>query len=214
MKRRTFLRSTAALAAGALLIPDAVPAGWRSAPPLNRGVGRRLSNLSQSVEKEMIVKEIEQAGPPVSRVAAGEDQFGEHRGLGVSAITFKVTPKDSNDLFIIENTFHEKGGPARHLHYYQDEWFYAVEGEFIAEVGQERFKLKPGDSLLAPRKVPHVWAYTGGSTRGRILIAFMPAGKMEAFFREVTKANAMPPQNPELWRAHDMELLGPPLSVE
>jgi len=42
----------------------------------------------------------------------------------------------------------------------------------------------------------------------------MPAGKMEAFFREVTKANAMPPQDPELWRAHGMELVGPPLSIE
>lgn len=28
--------------------------------------------------------------PPVCLVAAGEDQFAEHRGLGVSAITFKV----------------------------------------------------------------------------------------------------------------------------
>ena len=147
---------------------------------------------------------------PVLRVAANEDQFGEHRGLGVSAITFKVTPKDNNGIFIIENTFHEKGGPAKHLHYDQDELFYAVEGEFLLEVGQERFRLKPGDSALAPRKIPHVWAYTGGS-RGRMLIAFMPAGKMEAFFREVTKANAMPPQDPELWRAHGMELLGPPL---
>jgi quercetin dioxygenase-like cupin family protein len=151
--------------------------------------------------------------PPTLLVAAGEDQFGEHRGLGVSAITFKVTPKDSNGLFIIENTFHAKGGPARHLHYDQDEWFYAVEGEFILEVGQGRFRLKPGDSILAPRRTPHVWAYAGGSPRGRILIAFMPAGKMEAFFREVTKANAMPPQDPALWRAHGMELLGPPLSV-
>jgi len=34
------------------------------------------------------------------------------------------------------------------------------------------------------------------------------AGYMEAFFREVTKANAMPPQNPELWRMYGMDLLG------
>ena len=61
-------------------------------------------------------------------VAANEDQFGEHRELGVSEITFKVTPKASDGVFIIENTFHEKGGPAKHLHYDQDEWFYAVEG--------------------------------------------------------------------------------------
>jgi len=150
--------------------------------------------------------------PPILRVAAGEDRFGEQRGLGVSAIQFKVSPQDSNGILIIENTFRAKGGPARHLHHDQDEWFYAVEGEFIVEVGQERISLNPGDSLLAPRQVPHVWAYVG-DIRGRMLIAFMPAGKMEAFFREVTKANAMPPQDPELWRTHGMELLGPPLAV-
>lgn len=150
----------------------------------------------------------------IHKVGAGEDVFGERRGLGISLISFKVVPKDSSGLFIIENTFHEKGGPARHLHYEQDEWFYAVEGDFIVEVGQERFTLKPGDSLLAPRKIPHVWAYAGGGARGRMLITFMPAGKMEAFFREVTKANAMPPQDPELWKTHGMELLGPPLKME
>ena len=145
-------------------------------------------------------------------VAAGEDRFGEHRGLGVSTIAFKAVPHDSSGLLILENIFHAKGGPARHLHYDQDEWFYALEGEFLIEVGQERRRLQPGDSLLAPRQVPHVWAYVG-ETRGRILITFMPAGTMEAFFREVTKANAMPPQDPQLWRAHGMELVGPPLAV-
>ena len=145
-------------------------------------------------------------------VGAGADRFGQHRGLGISTISFKVVPQDSRDQLIIENTFRARGGPARHLHHDQDEWFYAVAGEFIIEVGEERFNLNPGDSILAPRKVPHVWAYVGDST-GRMLIAFMPAGKMEAFFREVTKANAMPPQDPALWRAHGMELMGPPLSV-
>ncbi len=150
---------------------------------------------------------------PALWVGAGTDRFGEHRGLGISAISFKVVPQDSRDQLVIENSFWARGGPARHLHHDQDEWFYAVEGEFIIEVGGERFNLKPGDSVLAPREVPHVWAYVGDST-GRMLIAFMPAGKMEAFFREVTKANAMPPQDPALWRAHGMELIGPPLPVD
>jgi len=150
----------------------------------------------------------------IKKVLACEDQFGEHRGLGISEISFKVIPRDSSGFFVIENTFHEKGGPAKHLHYEQDEWFYVVEGEFIVEVGPERFELKAGDSLLAPRKVPHVWAYSGDGARGRMLITFMPAGKMEAFFRAVTKTNAMPPQDPELWKAHGMELLGPPLKLE
>jgi len=145
-------------------------------------------------------------------VTAGKDKYGEHRGLGISAISFKVTPADSSGLLIIENTFQAKGGPARHLHYNQDEWFYVTKGEFLFEVGQEKLRMNPGDSLLAPRNVPHVWAYAGDDV-GSILISFMPAGKMESFFREVTKANAMPPQDPALWRAHEMELLGPPLAV-
>ena len=154
----------------------------------------------------------ESASPVVRHVAAGADQFGEVRSLGISTIAFKVVPHDGNGLLIIENTFHAKGGPARHLHNDQDEWFYAVEGEFILDVGLERFRLNAGDSVWAPRNVPHVWAYVGNSV-GRMLVTFMPAGKMEAFFREVTKANAMPPQDPALWQAHGMALLGPPLPV-
>lgn len=153
----------------------------------------------------------EETGATAVRVPAGEDRFGERRGLGVSHLAFKVTPADSAGVLVLENTFHSPGGPARHAHYSQDEWFYVAAGEFLMEVGSERFALRPGDSVLGPRGVPHVWAYIGGAEPGRIVIAFFPAGQMEAFFREVTKADAMPPQDPALWRRHGMELLGPPL---
>ena len=153
------------------------------------------------------------SGPASVHVAAGAERFGEERGLGISTIAFKVSSRDSGGLLILENTFRAKGGPARHLHHDQDEWFYALEGEFLIEVGHDRFSLRSGDSRLAPRNLPHVWASVG-ENGGRILIAFQPAGRMEAFFRTVTQANAMPPQDPELWRAHGMELLGPPLAVE
>ncbi|HEU5330806.1 MAG TPA: cupin domain-containing protein [Thermomicrobiales bacterium] len=152
------------------------------------------------------------AVPPVVYLPAGEDRFGERRSLGISTIAFKVLPSDASGVLIIENTFHAPGGPARHLHYEQEEWFYAAEGEFLLEVGNERFQLRSGDAVLAPRRVPHVWAFIGAG-RGRMLITFTPPGQMEAFFRAVTKANAMPPQDPALWRAHGMELVGPPLPV-
>ena len=160
--------------------------------------------MNESISSEM---------PSALLLAAGADREGESRGLGISMIAFKVSTPNPSDLFVLENTFLTKGGPARHLHHDQEEWFYVLEGSFLLEVGAERFRLQPGDSLLAPRQVPHVWAFVGEG-RGRILIAFLPAGNMEAFFREVTKANAMPPQDPALWRAHGMELLGPPLPVE
>ena len=161
--------------------------------------------------------ELREAAPPADasiarRVPKGADRFLEERGLGVSTIQFKVAGPESPGLLVLENTFHAKGGPARHLHVAQDEWFYAVEGAFDLEVGDERHHLMPGDSAFAPRGVPHVWAHVGEG-RGRMLIAFAPAGQMEAFFRTVTARDAMPPLDPALWRAHGMELLGPPLPV-
>jgi mannose-6-phosphate isomerase-like protein (cupin superfamily) len=150
-------------------------------------------------------------GPPTRLVAAGEDRLGERHGLGVSTIDFKVIAPDGG-LLVLENTFHAKGGPPRHLHLEQDEWFCALESEFAIEIGDEELTLRPGDSVLGPRGVPHVWAHVG-ERRGRILVVFAPAGRMEAFFREVTKADAMPPQDPALWRAYGMQLLGPPLRV-
>lgn len=154
-------------------------------------------------------------GQSIHRVAAGEDLYGEYRGrgVGVSTISFKVTSPDPNGLLVVENTLYKKRGPVRHLHYDQDEWFYCVEGEFIFEIGPERMSLSPGDSILAPRKVPHVWAFIGG-TQGRILIAFMPAGNMEAYYREVLKANTLLSQDPAFWRAYGMEWLGPPLPID
>lgn len=145
-------------------------------------------------------------------VPNGKDCLDENHGLGISRIDFKVLSREDSHLLILENTFHDKGGPARHLHYDQDEWFYVIEGEFIFEIGDERVRLHPGDSLLGPRRIPHVWAFVGDQ-EGRILIVFTPAGQMKAFFRKVTKTNAMPIQDSEFWQSHGMELLGPPLKI-
>jgi len=42
------------------------------------------------------------AFPPILRVKAGEDCFGERCGLGVSFVDFKVVPQDSSGLLILE----------------------------------------------------------------------------------------------------------------
>ena len=133
--------------------------------------------------------------------------------MGITALRYKVVQEDTEGrLLINEQTMLGRGGPPRHLHLEQDEWFYSVRGEFILEIGKERYRLNAGYSVLAPRRVPHVWAYVGDGP-GRILIAFTPAGKMQHFFDETVKSKSMPGQDPAFWQAHGMELLGPPLSV-
>ena len=68
--------------------------------------------------------------------------------------------------------------------------------------------MKPGDSVLAPRNVPHVWAYIGEQP-GRMIIAFSPAAKIESYFEETSKPGAKP-NDPKRYEAHGMKLLGPP----
>jgi len=158
--------------------------------------------------------------PKLTRVPAGEDRFREHHTIGISSTDFKVATKDTNGgLFIMEHTNRKKGGPPRHLHHNEDEWFYALEGGYIIEVGSERCRLKSGDCILAPRGVPHAWAFVG-DTPGKMLIAFAPANKMEEFFRSTNARRGGAystwddPNEKERFRAFGLELLGPPLSVE
>ena len=151
----------------------------------------------------------------VNVVRAGEDRLGEHHTIGVSTTAFKVlTRESSGGLFIFEHSSSKKGGPPRHLHHNEDEWFYVIEGQYLVEIGSVRLQLKPGDSVLGPREMPHTWAFVGDSP-GRLIIAFAPANKMEAYFRyteKLRKGNEYT-NDAEIFRAYGMELLGPPLPI-
>ena len=161
-------------------------------------------------------------GPPAVRgsngVFVGAEQ--DHRGsprtvLGGLQINTKVAPEETgNDLFIIEHSDEAKGGPARHVHHAQDEWFYVLVGSYVLEVGDERFELGPGDSAFAPRAVPHVWAHTSEG-EGRLLIGFQPAGLMDSFFTALSGLGNAPSQEAfqRLFGEHGMTVVGPPLQV-
>ena len=149
-------------------------------------------------------------------VRARQDRSGRPRRVfGGLRIDAKVPPEDTGgDLYIIEHTDEEKGGPPRHVHHAQDEWFYVLEGSYRIHIGEDRFDLGPGDSILAPREVPHVWAHVSEG-EGRLLIAFQPAGQMESFLDALAGMGSAPA--PEamaaLFASHGMTMLGPPLSV-
>jgi mannose-6-phosphate isomerase-like protein (cupin superfamily) len=149
-------------------------------------------------------------------VPNGKNRFDEELMIwGVIPLQIKVSSADTaGSLFVFEHADMGKGGPPRHFHYEQDEWFYAVEGEFAFEVGDERFTLRPGDSLFAPRMVPHVWAYVGEEP-GTLLLAVRPAGSLEAFFIENCAMNRLPtPEEAERsFAAHGMKVVGPPLAL-
>ncbi len=159
----------------------------------------------------------EGAKTPTAFVPAGEDRFRRLRDIHFTrtAIDIKVSTLDTDGgLSVLEITSFDEGGPARHLHHEQDEWFYVVEGEYVIEVGEERYELGPGDSVLAPRKVAHVWAHVGEGT-GRQIAALQPAGQIEAFFDELATLGGGPEREAlrRVFSSHGMELIGPPLPI-
>jgi quercetin dioxygenase-like cupin family protein len=179
MKRRSFLKATAAL----------LPAA-----------GLKELALAQAA--------VGQAATELHLVEAGQDRFGETHSRGFSTILFKVAAKDTGgSMFVIEHANLTKGGPPLHLHLYQEEWFYVMEGEVLFQVGDARKRLRAGDSILGPRNVPHAFTSVGEKP-GRMLIAFTPAGKMEEFFR-ATAVPSMPAFDAEMFRRFDMKYVGP-----
>jgi mannose-6-phosphate isomerase-like protein (cupin superfamily) len=147
------------------------------------------------------------------KVVAGQDRFNKSRSIGVSSTTFKVaTPDTAGALFAMEQANTKPGGPPRHLHYDQDEFWYVLAGEYVFEVGSDQYRVQAGDCVLGPRKVPHAWAFVGESP-GRLLIAFTPAGKIQEWFERDRKKGEYV-NDAALYHAFGMELLGPPLSLQ
>lgn len=149
----------------------------------------------------------------VSVVPAGADRTGEaHKAARADThLDFKVLTTETNGrLFVMENRNMLRGGPPRHIHFEQEEWFYLVEGSAVVlEVGDKKVRLTPGDSVLAPRAVPHVWAYLGPEP-GRMLFAFTPAARIEDFFVQQSRPGAKV-GDPRVFEAHGMKVVGPPL---
>lgn len=184
---------------------------------------RNFLGLSLGAVPAVVLGQDASSTPPASgthtpvHVPAGVDRFKEPCLIADhSVIDRKVASADTaGQLFVIENHAQGRFGPPRHVHHDQDEWFHVISGVVVLEVGEQKYRLLPGDSVLAPRGIPHVWAQVAPEG-GRLLIAFQPAGKMEAFFNELGKIGNFPPppQARELFERHGMSIVGPPLNVE
>jgi DNA-binding transcriptional MerR regulator/quercetin dioxygenase-like cupin family protein len=160
-------------------------------------------------------------------VAAGDDRFGEQIKLGGEPNDCKVSGKDTDGALCIFEFTGGGSGP-RHLHHDQDEWIYVIDGEIELLVGDKRFRLGAGESVFIPRKIAHVWGCVNGKP-GKIINVYLPAGKMEEFFRAVANSEDLPTREQvitntyteeqkiavhQLFEAHGMDVLGPPHIVE
>ena len=158
--------------------------------------------------------------PSVVKVGTGSGRAGDIIKLpGGDLVHVKVSTQDSGGaLFMTEQPITRRGsGPPKHYHEEQDEWFYCLAGEYVVEIGDQRLRLGPGDSVLGPRRVPHAFVYDGAGPV-RILIGFTPAGRIEQFFRDLEKrgeyfGNGSPEDRELAHRLYGIVNVGPPLTL-
>src|SRR5215470_2099007 len=77
-------------------------------------------------------------------------------------------------------------GVPLHTHRREDEAYFVLAGELEVTVGEKTFVLRSGDTLLAPRDIPHQLR-NSGNVENRYLLLFSPSG-----FEEFVMATAVP----------------------
>ena len=187
MKRRSFILSTIALLPAAIMV-------------------RAKSLIPYRADKGF-------------KVNAGDARFGQHykmKGITSNTLDLKISGSDTDgDLLVFEQIGQTpKGGPPLHVHLSQDEWFFVLEGEYMFQLGEEKFQMKQGDTIFLPRNIQH--AFVQLTEKARVIVSYLPAGKMEAFFK-ITNTWAVPPSQEEIKRViedHDMLVTGPPLKID
>jgi len=152
------------------------------------------------------------------KIGAGEGRIHGHiklKGVNSNILDVKISGTDTDGLLaIFEQTSLSPGrGTPLHFHHSQDEIFYVIEGTYYFQVGDDKYELSTGESIFLPMKVPHAW--TQKSEKGKMLVVLQPAGKLEQFF--ITTAaldhEPTPAEMSAIFKANDMEVVGPPLKI-
>jgi len=130
-----------------------------------------------------------------------------------NSINLKLTAAESaGELTVMEDVVPPGGGPPLHVHLKENEAYYVLEGEFEIVCGEDTVRGGAGTFVHGPRGVPHRYRNVG-STPGRMLFAFTPAG-IEAFFMELGSQKELnPPLMMEIAAKYGITILPPKSSA-
>ena len=138
-------------------------------------------------------------------------------------VAVKASTADTHGRFCqVEFTDPIGNAPPVHIHHWEDETFYVLEGLVTVFIGDARIDTLPGEFVFMPRDVPHT--YLVRSERARALVTYAPGG-LEQFFVEmgvpVNDPDRPPPPvvpDPDTFvralACYGVEIVGPPPALE
>lgn len=117
----------------------------------------------------------------------------QHAGLWFldTRVTIRRASADGADGFsIIEHLMPAGESPPLHVHHDEDEVFHVLEGELVVQVGGQRLRAGAGQTLLAPRGVPHTFRVE--SPAGARVVTVTTGAGFEAMVRALSRPAAAP----------------------
>lgn len=138
-------------------------------------------------------------------------------------VTVRVSCSEGSDGISVMETLAPHGdSPPLHVHRSEDEIFHILEGEVRFRVADKELRVRAGETVLAPKGVPHT--YLVESERGRWLVV-TARGNHERFVRSLSRPaerSELPEPSPPptqdqrealaaAGREHGLDIVGPPL---
>lgn len=149
-------------------------------------------------------------------LGAGQGRTIEKLDILGEDVLVKLTSADTNGAAAIFHlTVPPMSGPSMHRHSREDEWFYVLQGQITAKIGDRQVVLDAGGSGYASRGTVHTFQNFGDAT-AQMLVMVTPGG-FNQFFEDLSSLNrglSSPDlvRTEQLMNAYGIELLGPPLS--
>jgi quercetin dioxygenase-like cupin family protein len=140
-------------------------------------------------------------------------------------VTIRVSERDGDDgISVIEHQVPFGSSPPLHVHRNEDEVFHVLSGEARFRLAGEDIAAGAGDTLVAPKGVPHTFLVT--SREGARWLTVTRNGDFERMVRATARpaeVDALPPPLPPTpeqvaalvaaCNAHGIALVGPPLAA-
>ena len=144
-----------------------------------------------------------------SRTFAHEPGEGEALWWIGMLATIKATAEQTGGQYtLIEILAPEGFASPLHVHHFEDESFYVLEGEMTFQIGEQTIRARPGSFLFGPKDVPHT--YTVHSGPAKLLFILSPPGFEQCVYAtsESAKERTLPPSPEGPPSDEEMEQLG------
>lgn len=112
---------------------------------------------------------------------------GSGKQLKSLGVTHKLTSVQTNGAFYLcEATFAPESGSPLHIHHYEDEVVYVLEGTINIRLDGRKLQAESGGIIHLPKNIPHA-LQNPLKTPLRIMVFAIPGG-LESYFDEVDAA--------------------------